>query len=156
MTAPLPCRGLAPRLRSEPRERGSGAVELVLLTPVLLLVLMLVVGIGRLVDARERVGDAAYQAARAATLTLTAPAARQAATSAAASALSGAGVTCAAMSVSADVGTLAPGSTVSVSVTCTVSWAGITGISFGAHQSITGRATSVVDEFRSVPTGTGS
>lgn len=141
-------------MRALPRERGSTALELVLLSPVLLLVLMLVVGIGRLVDARERVADAAYQAARAATLTLTAPAAEQAATSAAASALSGAGVTCAAMNVTADVGNLTPGSTVSISVTCTVSWAGITGISFGGHQSVTASATSVVDEFRS--TGNGS
>jgi Flp pilus assembly protein TadG len=143
------------RPRSLPRERGSAALELVLLTPVLLLVLMLVVGIGRLVDARERVSDAAYQAARAATLALTAPAAQQAATSAAATALAGAGVTCAAMNVTADVGDLAPGSTVIISVTCTVSWAGITGISFGAHQSITASATSIVDEFRST-TGNGS
>jgi Flp pilus assembly protein TadG len=155
VTPPRFASGLVRRLRCVPRERGSAALELVLLTPVLLLVLMLVVGIGRLVDARERVGDAAYQAARAATLALTAPAAQQEATSAAASALSGAGVTCAAMSVSADVGALAPGSTVTVSVTCTVSWAGITGISFGAHQSITASATSVVDEFRST-TGNGS
>jgi Flp pilus assembly protein TadG len=141
-------------LRSLPREQGSAALELVLLTPVLLLVLMLVVGIGRLVDARERVGDAAYQAARAATLTLTAPAAQQAATSTAAAALSRAGVACAAMNVTADVGALAPGSTVTVSVTCTVSWAGITGISFGAHQSVTARATSIVDVYRST-TGNG-
>lgn len=155
MTPARPTPGLVRRPRSLPRERGSAALELVLLTPVLLLVLMLVVGIGRLVDARERVSDAAYQAARAATLALTAPAAQQAATSAAATALAGAGVTCAAMNVTADVGDLAPGSTVIISVTCTVSWAGITGISFGAHQSITASATSIVDEFRST-TGNGS
>lgn len=156
MTAPLPRRASTRRLRTLPRERGSAALELVLLTPVLLLVLMLVVGIGRLVDAHERVADAAYQAARAATLALTAPAAQQAATSAATSALSGAGVTCAEMNVTADIGALAPGSTVTVSVTCSISWAGITGISFGGHQSVTAQATSVVDEFRSVQTTTGS
>lgn len=157
MTAASPRTRLACllRLSGARGERGSSALELVLLTPVLLLVLMLVVGVGRMADARERVGDAAYQAARAATLAPTAPAAQQAAASAAASSLAGAGVTCAAMSVTADVDGLAPGSTVSATVTCSVSWSGITGISFAGHQSITASATSIVDQYRST-TGNGS
>ncbi|MEU8352452.1 TadE/TadG family type IV pilus assembly protein [Streptomyces sp. NPDC048845] len=55
----------SPRTRKD-RQRGSAAVELVLVTPLLVLLLLVVVALGLLVDARLVVTDAAHQAARAA------------------------------------------------------------------------------------------
>ncbi len=60
--------GETPRLRrrhQETAQRGSVTVELVLLTPLLILVLLFVVALGRLAEARLQVNTAAGQAARA-------------------------------------------------------------------------------------------
>jgi Flp pilus assembly protein TadG len=68
----------------------------VLLTPLLILFVLFIVGLGRLAHARAMVNDAAAQAARAATLQYLSP--RQAAAAAqqtAADALASAGLACA-------------------------------------------------------------
>jgi Flp pilus assembly protein TadG len=49
-------------------ERGSTALELTLLAPVLLTMLLLVVGLGRMAHARQQVESIAADAARAASL----------------------------------------------------------------------------------------
>lgn len=131
--------------RCGPAEEGSTALELVLLTPVLILLLLLVVAVGRTVDARERVQDAAHSAARAATLATTAYAADADAEQTAAQALGQAGVTCSPMNVSTDVGALTPGSTIAVTVSCTVNTTGISGLDLPA--TITSTFRSVVDQY---------
>ncbi|HTJ72640.1 MAG TPA: TadE/TadG family type IV pilus assembly protein [Actinospica sp.] len=135
------------RLRSRcgPTTRGSAALELVIIAPVLILLLLFVVAVGRTIDARERVQDAAHSAARAATLAATAPQAEQAASQTAAQALASAGVTCSPMNVTADVGSLAPGSTIAVTVSCRVQAIGISGLELPATVSATFR--SVVDRY---------
>jgi Flp pilus assembly protein TadG len=133
------------RARCGPAEQGSTALELVLLTPVLILLLLLVVAVGRTVDARERVQDAAHSAARAATLASTPYAAEADAQQTAAQALDQAGVTCSPMSVSADVGALTPGSTIAVTVSCKVSTTGISGLELPT--TITSTFRSVVDQY---------
>ena len=138
------------RERCGPTTRGSAALELVIIAPVLILLLLFVVAVGRTIDARERVQDAAHSAARAATLTGTAAQAEQAASQTAAQALSAAGVTCSPMNVTADVGSLAPGSTIAVTVSCRVSTTGISGFALPTTVSSTFR--SVVDRY----TGSGS
>lgn len=132
------------------RERGSAALELVIITPVLILLLLFMVAVGRTVDARERVQDAAHSAARAATLDTNAAQARSDAEQTAAQALADAGVTCDPMSVTADVGAFSPGSTVTVTVSCRVSTTGISGLQLPTTVSSTFR--SVIDRY----TGTGS
>ncbi|MDG4864414.1 TadE/TadG family type IV pilus assembly protein, partial [Streptomyces sp. T-3] len=66
-------------------------MELVLLTPLLVLILLIVVGLGRLADARLRVNDAAHQAARSASLARTDAAAQTGARASATAALTGPG-----------------------------------------------------------------
>jgi Flp pilus assembly protein TadG len=138
------------RTRCGPAERGSAALELVIIAPVLILLLLFVIAVGRTIDARERVQDAAHSAARAATLAATAPQAEQAASQTAAQALASAGVTCSPMNVTAQVGSLTPGSTIAVTVSCRVSTTGVTGLELPTTVSSTFR--SVVDRY----TGTGS
>ncbi|WP_194920126.1 TadE/TadG family type IV pilus assembly protein [Catenulispora rubra] len=142
------------RLHSEhERERGSATVELILLTPVFIAFLLLVVGTGRLVDAKLQVDQAVHAAARAASLALTPSAADNAANAAAAQSLSGAGITCSPMNLSTDVGSLAPGGTARVTLSCTVSLSDVSGLgAFPGHRTITASFSSVVDTYRSTPT----
>ena len=141
------------RLLRADEARGGAAVELTLLTPVFLLFLLLVVGLGRVVDARIQIDDAAHAAARAASLAATPAAASQAASATAAQALSGAGVTCSPMQVTANVGDLAPGSSATVTISCTVPLANISGLDvMPGHETVTSTFSSVVDTYRSTPT----
>ncbi|WP_436776782.1 TadE/TadG family type IV pilus assembly protein [Yinghuangia sp. YIM S09857] len=129
-------------------ERGSATVELVLLVPLLVLILLFVVAVGRFASARGLVDDAAHQAARAASLTRNAPAAEQAAYDAAHTALSGAGVTCTSLAVTVNTQEFTPGGRVRVAVSCTVSLAEMSALGLPGHRTLHGSATSVVDTHR--------
>lgn len=136
-------------LRAEP-ERGAAATELALLTPVFILFLLLVVAFGRVVDARLQVDDAAHAAARAASLAATPGQAEQAAADAASQALSGDGITCTPMNVATNVGTMAPGSTATVTITCTVGLGDVSGLHvMPGHETVTSTFSSVIDTYRS-------
>jgi Flp pilus assembly protein TadG len=103
------------------RERGSATAELVLLTPLLILFVLFIVGLGRLAHARALVNDAAAQAARAATLQYLNPGqAAAAAQQTAALALASAGLACTAENTSVDTGRDHPGGTITVTLTCRV------------------------------------
>ena len=75
-------------------ERGSATLELVLLTPLLLLMLMFVVLLGRLGEARSDVDRAARDAARAASIARDSTDAETAGRSAASETLASGGVAC--------------------------------------------------------------
>jgi Flp pilus assembly protein TadG len=140
-------RVLGHRLHLE--ERGSVTAELVLLTPLLILLLLFVVGLGRLSGARIEVDGAAAQAARAASIARDPATASAAAKETATSALGSDHVTCAQLSVSTDTANFAPGGSVAVTVTCTVSLAELTGLRVPASESVTTRSVAVIDQFRS-------
>jgi Flp pilus assembly protein TadG len=127
------------------REEGSAATELVVVTPLLVLVLLVVVALGRLATARLRVDDAAHQAARAATLARSADQARQQAGAAAKAALSASTPSCAHSTVRTDTGVFAPGGVVRVTVAC-AAMLGVTGLP--GHVTITRTAVSVIDSHR--------
>jgi Flp pilus assembly protein TadG len=114
-------------------------------TPLLVLLLLVAVSLGRMASARLRIEDAAHQAARAASLARTPTAAHDAARSAAASALGDAGDSCKNFTVSADVGELRAGGVVRVRVACT---AELTGAGLPGQVTVARTATSVVDTYR--------
>ena len=58
------------------RDRGSATVEIVILAPALILVLLFVIAVGRIAGANNTVDAAAFAAARAASISRSAPAAR--------------------------------------------------------------------------------
>jgi Flp pilus assembly protein TadG len=102
-------------------ERGSLALELVVLTPVLVLTLWIVGALTlRAMVAHAQVDSAARDAARAASIARSVPAARHAAASAAANSLQQARRTCQAIHVTTDTERFRPGGTVQVTVTCTI------------------------------------
>jgi Flp pilus assembly protein TadG len=129
-------------------EDGAVATELVLLTPLLVVMLVFVVALGRLVSARIQVDGAAAQAARAASIarspTTAATVARQTATDA----LSSDHVTCAALTVTTDTARFAPGGQVAVTVTCAVALSDLVGLRLPPTEQITSTSTSVVDTYR--------
>lgn len=101
-------------------ERGSAAVEMVVLAPLLVLVLAVVLMLGRLVTAKQEVDQAARDAARAASVERSAGAAQTAAQAVAASSLAGQGVTCRNQNVQVDIANFRPAGTVTVTVRCQV------------------------------------
>ena len=135
------------------RDSGSAAAELVLVTPLLLIMLMLIVAAGRLVLARSQVDGAAAQAARAASLAAGAAAAGPAADAAAQAALAGDTITCGQLTVTADTADFAPGGEVSVTVSCTVSLSGLLLLRLPGSETLTATATAPIDEFRVIAPG---
>ncbi len=127
-----------------------------LLTPLLILFVLFIVGLGRLAHARAMVNDAAAQAARAATLQYLNPA--QAAATAqqtAADALASAGLACGSQSTSVDTASDHPGGTITVTLTCQVNLASVTAAGFPGNTTLRASFTSPVDTYVPDP-GNGS
>lgn len=141
----------AVRRTRDDAERGSAAVELVLVTPLLVLVFLVVVAFGLLADVRLVVADAAHQAARAASLARTDKDAHTQAERAADAAVREAGASCTRPSVRLATGGLTPGATVTARVSCTADLGHLTHTGPPGHVTLADTAFSVVDTFRSTP-----
>jgi Flp pilus assembly protein TadG len=136
--------------RNRRAERGSAAVEMVLITPLLILFLLFVLFCGRLAHARLRLEDAAHQAARAASLARDPSTASVAASAAAGSALPGVGASCSTHSVNVNTSAFRPGGAVTVTVSCTIEVSDLSGLHLPGRITQTASSTSVVDTFRGV------
>ncbi|MEV3854963.1 TadE/TadG family type IV pilus assembly protein [Streptomyces sp. NPDC050095] len=132
-------------------DRGSAAVEVVLVTPLLMIVLLVVVGLGRLVDVRLSVVDAAHQAARAASLARTEATAHADARRATQSALGTVNGACAKPHVTLTTDALTPGASTSARVVCTVAMADLVFAGFPGAIAVQASADSPIDVFRSAP-----
>ncbi len=146
---------MAGRRRSADGERGSFAVELAVLAPVLIAFVVMIIDGGRLTWAKSRLQGAARDAARAVTINHNSgQGAYNSASQAMTDALSNGGVNCGAPTL-----TLVPdprtdaignGETVTATVTCNVAF-----VMFGTR-TITRSQQSVVDQYRQVTTGPGT
>ncbi|MBE8524080.1 pilus assembly protein [Amycolatopsis sp. H6(2020)] len=134
-------------------DRGSAAAELTLLTPLLILLLLFVVFCGRLADTKLRVNDVAHQAARAATLARSPSQATANAQATANTALRSAGIACQSLSVSADTQGLKAGSTVTVTVTCSVGLGDLTSLGVPGSRTFESTFSSPVDVWRGTSGG---
>ncbi|MCX5206897.1 pilus assembly protein [Streptomyces sp. NBC_00237] len=119
-------------------------MELVLVTPLLILLALVAVAFGRLAGARLDADEAAHQAARAASLARTAEQAQGNALRAARASLAGAGASCTTPRVASQLGGLEPGGTVRVTVICRADL-DVPGM---RSMDVTATATSVVDLYR--------
>jgi len=128
---------------------GSAAVEMVLVTPVLVLLMMFALVAGRFSLARNQVTEAARDAAREASTWPTATAATQAGTQRGLDSLNAGKVSCQQAQVVIDVSRLHPGGEVVADVTCTVALDDVLGLRIVGAKTFRGRAVSVVDTFRS-------
>ncbi|MFI6596309.1 TadE family protein [Nonomuraea sp. NPDC050536] len=126
------------------KERGSMAVETVMLAPVFLLFLMFLAGAGRLVQAQGEVNGSARDAARAASVARTISDAESAAKAALDQALKD---RCGAASVSLAGTDWREGGQVRAAVTCELD---LGFLGFGATKQLTGTAVVPLEQFRRV------
>jgi Flp pilus assembly protein TadG len=132
-----------------PGSRGSVTTEVVLVTPVLVLLVLFVVAAGRAGQTVEQVRHAADQGARAASMVRTAamPAVAEAAVLAD---LTASGVPCAGPSVTTSVTGTWPARSVTVTVRCRVPLRGL-GPLDGPGQLVSASSTEVIDRYRGEP-----
>ena len=131
-------------------EAGGAAIELTLLTPLLLVLLFFAVALGRLVEARNLVDGAARDAARAASLARSPTAAIRAAQQTAAATLGTAGASCREAQTSTDTSAFRPGGWVAVTVTCTADLADLAALRLPGTETIHARFVEPIDLYRSV------
>ena len=128
-------------------DRGSLAIELVILVPILVLFMAVLVALGRIVEAQGQVDGAARDAARAASIAQNSGAALGDARAAADTDLVGASKCADTPTVAFGSGTNpAPGGVVNVIVTCRVTLPALSFIGFQA-KTITGHASAPIDTF---------
>ncbi len=143
------------RLRRPRHERGSTAVETLLMATATMSLVLVVVAAGRYVDGAAQANDAAYAAARAASLEPSMSAAMSAGRQAAEQALAERGKSCTKLTVSLAGTDFNPGGEVVAEVSCTVSLldTGGLGRQLGLQPSRVFTETAVVpiEKFRSVP-----
>ena len=122
------------------RDRGEAAVEIVILTPLFIVLLLLVVALGRYSHAHQLTQQAAGAAARAASLTTGGTAATTAADRAARDTLTGLGMACTRLDTSVDTSRFRPGGRVAVAVSCTADLSAV--VLAGLPGTVTVRATA--------------
>ena len=127
---------------------GSVTTELVLLTPVLLLLLGFVVLAGRVGEVQQQVLAAADEGARAASLRADAAAGRAAATARIQDNLADAGVTCAGLTVAVDTSSFHRGGRVGVTVRCSIGLGDVAFAGLPGSRSYEATAVEVIDTYR--------
>lgn len=126
------------------------SVELVLVTPVLLVLLLLMVAAGRLAQARADVDAAARDAARAASFARDVQGAEQVGREAARTRLREGGVTCRRLDLRVDTAAFAADGSVTATVSCTVDLGDLTGLRLPASRTVESSFSEPVDAFRGV------
>jgi Flp pilus assembly protein TadG len=125
---------------------GSTTVELVLLTPLVLALLGLVVGLGRINAGRSELQSAAREAARAASQQAGPVAAHRAAVRATGHSLAGA-TACRSAALGLSRSRDTAGELLSVTLTCRLRLAAVTGAGLPGSVTLTAHATSPVDTY---------
>ncbi|GEK22905.1 TadE/TadG family type IV pilus assembly protein [Cellulomonas xylanilytica] len=126
------------------RDRGSMAVEIVVLVPVLLGMLFLIVAFGRYVAAEGDTEAMARDAVRAATLERDRDSAVDAARAAAAATVPST-MTCQPAELR---GAFAQGAMLTVDVSCTISWAELGFIGLPGTARVEGSSSAPLDQYR--------
>ena len=132
-------------------ERGSTALELTLLAPVLLTMLLLVVGLGRMAHARQQVESIASDAARAASLARDPQGSIAEARAAAEASRGAADLSCTSVDVDVDVTSFQPGGTVRVEVTCTADLSDVAMSGLPGKRRFDASAVAPIESYRSSP-----
>jgi Flp pilus assembly protein TadG len=132
--------------RDRPNDQGSIAVEVVLLAPLLIALLVFVAGLGRMAHARGQVDGAAADAAQSASQQRAAPAAQRAGEEAARAYLGDS--SCRRLDVVIDSARLRPGGSVTATVRCEASLAGLGLAGLPGSRAFTATAVVPIDTYR--------
>ncbi len=141
---------MADRTRRGRGEEGQAIAELVIVAPVLLLVIVLMIALGRIDSAQGDVESAARVAVQAAVVQSDPADAQAQATAAVTATLAGAGLTCPSPQVTTDTQNFVPGGSVSVTVTCITSLADVTVPGLPGSKTLSATSTAHIDPFRAV------
>jgi Flp pilus assembly protein TadG len=128
-------------------DRGSAAVEVVLVAPALIALMLLVAGLGRIAHARGEVDGAAADAARSASLQRNSVTAKLVGSDAARAYL-GPGA-CRSLATRIDTAALRPAGFVTAHVSCVASFAGLGLAGFPGSRTFAATATVPITAYRS-------
>jgi Flp pilus assembly protein TadG len=134
-------------------EEGQAIAELVIVAPVLLLIVVLMVALGRIDSAQGDVESAARAGVQAAVVQTDAADAQTQAASAVTSTLAGAGLTCPSPQITTDTSDFVAGGSVSVSVTCVTSLADVSVPGMPGSKTLSATSVAHIDQFRTVGAG---
>jgi Flp pilus assembly protein TadG len=136
--------------RVDPAATGSTTVEITMFVPLLLLILLLIVGMGRLASARATVDGAARDAARAASIRRDATSALEAARVAATATLADRGILCQSLGVAFDAShtDFTAGGAVAVRVDCTVRLDETVLTGLPGSKTVSGNFVAPIDVYR--------
>ena len=134
--------------RSGRDERGMAALELTILAPALLVILLFVVGLGRMAHARQQIEAVAADSARAASLQRDKASASAAATAAAHQSLGDAGVSCRDLTVRVYLAQFEPGGTLRVAVSCRASLGDIAVAGLPGSRVFTATSSVPIETYR--------
>lgn len=129
--------------------RGTAVIELVLMAPVLMVILLFVVGLGRMAHARQQIESVAADSARAASLERNTSQSAAAAKTAAERSLGEAGVSCTNLQVNVDLADYQPGGQVRVTVSCTTELSDVALAGFPGSRVFTATSTVPIETYRS-------
>lgn len=147
----LPRLGECPRRRRPVRPRNEGgyaAVELLVMAPLFVGFIVMVVAAGRFVDARSQVDDAAYAAARAASLEQTVEAGKVSGRGAAADSLADRGRACTQLTVSFAGTDFRASGQVKVEVTCHANLSDLVGFGLPGARNFSATAVVPIEQYR--------
>lgn len=131
-------------------ERGAVTTELVLITPLLIILLLFLVLVGRVASTNARVIDASRDAARAASLERTRGDAAAAAQRVGAASLADKDVTCSSFRAELTGRTdFEPGGSVEVEVSCTVTLSDLSLLGLPGTRTFSETTVEVIDVYRS-------
>ena len=131
-------------------EEGQAIAELVIVAPVLLFVIVLVIGIGRIDSAQGDVESAARAAVQAAVVQADSDDAQAQASAAVTSTLAGAGLTCPSPQVTTDTSNFTAGGWVSVTVVCVTSLADVSVPGLPGSKTLSATSYAHIDPYRAV------
>jgi Flp pilus assembly protein TadG len=132
------------------REEGQAIAELVIVAPVLLLVIVLMISLGRIDSAQGDVESAARAGVQAAVVQDNPSDAQAQAVAAVANTLGTAGLTCPSPQVSTNTSDFTPGGSVSVTVTCVTSLADVSVPGVPGTKTLSATSFAPIDPYRAV------
>jgi len=136
--------------RARPDEKGSLTVEMVVLTPVLLLIVLVVVACGRVAEARQQVVEGARAGAEMASVQPDGSGAQVVAEINATVGTSDHARTCSGRTVTTDISHFYPGGYVTVAVTCRVPLSDLAFPGLPGSTIVQATSTAPIDPYRAV------
>lgn len=129
-------------------EDGRATLEFVLVMPLLIVILLFVVGLGRFAYAKAQLEGIAADSARAASLERNTSRSAAAARQAAEDSLGRAGVSCTDLTVTPNLSSYEPGGQVTVTVACTARLRDVAMAGFPGTKTFTASSTVPIENWR--------